>query len=113
MDVVLVECNSEDDHVHLMVNCPPKLAIANLVGKLKGKASYILRKEFSKELKDKLWGRHFWSPSYCVVSCGGAPLEIVRQYIEDQRVQTSEKSASRSQKLSGDNHPARRKKCLA
>ena len=41
MDVELIECNGEDEHIHLMVNCPPKLVISNLVGKLKGKSSYI------------------------------------------------------------------------
>lgn len=86
MDCELVEFNGEDDHVHLMVQVHPKLAVSNLVGKLKGKSAYFLRQEFNKELKKKLWGDHFWSPSYCVVSCGGAPLEVVKQYIENQRM---------------------------
>jgi putative transposase len=85
MDVELLEFGGEDDHVHLMPCCPPKLAIANLVGKLKGKSSYCLRQEFWKEIKSKLWGDHFWSPSYCVVSCGDASLEVVKQYIADQQ----------------------------
>ncbi len=85
MEVELIEFGREDDHVHLMVCCPPKLAIANLVGKLKGKSSYFLRQEFWHEINNKLWGDHFWSPSYCVVSCGGASLEVVKKYVEDQR----------------------------
>jgi len=85
MDCELIEFNGEHDHVHLMIHVHPKLAISNLVGKLKGKSAYYIRQEFRKELRTKLWGNHFWSPSYCVVSCGGAPLEIVRKYIEDQR----------------------------
>lgn len=55
------------------------------MGKLKRKTAYFIRQEFGKELKKKLWGEHFWSPSYCVVSCGGAPLEVVKKYIQDQR----------------------------
>jgi putative transposase len=55
------------------------------VGKLKGKSAYFIRQEFSQEVRKKLWGDHFWSPSYCVASCGGAPLEVVKKYIEDQR----------------------------
>lgn len=101
MDAELLEFNGEDDHVHLLVSCPPKLAIANLVQKLKGKSAYFLRQEFWSEIKDKLWGRHFWSPSYCVVSCGGAPLEIVRQYIEDQRRPPSAKQIERSERFAG------------
>ena len=71
MDVALIEFGGEYDHIHLLVNVPPKLAIANLVGKLKRKSSYFLRREFLDILKNKLWGKHLWSPSYCVVSCGG------------------------------------------
>jgi putative transposase len=85
MDCELIEFNGEHDHVHMMVSVHPKLAISNLVGKLKGKSSYFIRQEFSKEVKKKLWGDHFWSPSYCVVSCGGAPLDVVKKYIENQR----------------------------
>ena len=85
MECSLIEFNGEDDHAHLMVSVHPKVAISNLVGKLKGKSAYFIRQEFAKQVRKKLWGDHFWSPSYCVVSCGGAPLEIVRQYIENQR----------------------------
>ena len=74
LEAELLEFNGEDDHIHLLVSCPPKLAMANLVGKLKGRSSYLLRREYWAEIKDKLWGNHFWSPSYCVVSCGGASL---------------------------------------
>mgnify|MGYP001614687766 CR=1 FL=1 len=85
MDCELLEFNGEADHVHLLVSVHPKLAVSNLVGKLKGKSSYFLRREFSSELKSKLWGVHLWSPSYCVVSCGGASLEVLGQYIQSQR----------------------------
>jgi putative transposase len=101
MEVELIEFGGEDDHVHLMVNCPPKLAIANLVGKLKGKSSYFLRQEFWNEIKDKLWGDHFWSPSYCAISCGGAPLETVKQYIIEQRRPLEDKQINQSKKYTG------------
>ena len=96
MQSELVEFGGEDDHVHLLVAAHPKYAVANLVGKLKGKSAYFLRREFGKQLRRKLWGDHLWSPSYCVVSCGGAPLDIVRSYVENQRQPTSEKNARRS-----------------
>jgi len=96
MQCELVEINGEHDHVHLMVNVHPKYSISNFVGKIKGKSSYFIRREFKKEIKNKLWGNHFWSPSYCVVSCGGAPLEIVREYIENQRRPTEEKNVKKS-----------------
>ena len=101
MDVELLEFGGEDDHIHLMVCCPPKLAIARLVGKLKGKSSYFLRKEYWKDIKHKLWGTHFWSPSYCVVSCGESPLQIVKQYVANQRKPAIEKNVNQSKKLAG------------
>ncbi|WP_171296459.1 transposase, partial [Acinetobacter indicus] len=48
---------------------------------------------------EKLWGNHFWSPSYCAVSCGGASLDVVKKYIEEQRTPTSEKNAKKSKSL--------------
>ena len=101
MEAELLEFGGEEDHIHLMVSCPPKLAVANLVGKLKGKSSYLLRREFWHQIKNKLWGNHFWSPSYCVVSCGGAPLEIVKEYIKDQRRPPAEKQINQSNRLTG------------
>ena len=92
MDGELIEFGGEEDHVHLLVNCPPKTAISNFVGKLKGKSSYVLRKEHMPELKTKLWGNHLWSPSYCAVSCGGASLDVVKSYVENQRKPPSDKA---------------------
>lgn len=80
----LTEFNGEDDHVHLLINYPPKVAVSNLVNSLKGVSSRHLRKEFP-EIKSKLWGGSLWSPSYFASSCGGAPLEIIKQYIEQQQ----------------------------
>ena len=80
----LTEFNGEDDHVHLLINYPPKVAVSNLVNSLKGVSSRYLRKDFP-EIKNKLWGGSLWSPSYFASSCGGAPLEIIKQYIEQQQ----------------------------
>lgn len=80
----LSEFNGEDDHVHLLINYPPKVAVSNLVNSLKGVSSRHLRKVFP-EIKNKLWGASLWSPSYFASSCGGAPLGIIKQYIEQQQ----------------------------
>ena len=80
----LTEFNGEDDHVHLLINYPPKVAVSDLVNSLKGVSSRHLRKDFP-EIKNKLWGGSLWSPSYFASSCGGAPLEIIKQYIEQQQ----------------------------
>lgn len=92
MDCELLEFSGEDNHVHMLVAVHPKVAVANLVGKLKGKSSYLVRRMFQEHVKTMLWGHQFWSPSYCAVSCGGASLDIVKQYIESQNAPPSEKA---------------------
>ena len=80
----LVEFNGESDHVHLLVNFPPTVEIAKLVNSLKGVSSRLLRKQFP-ELESRYWKNVLWSRSYFAASCGGAPLEIIRQYVEQQK----------------------------
>ena len=99
MDCELLEFGGEHDHIHMMVSVHPKVAISNLVSKLKGKSSYMIRSEYWGRVKTMLWGNHFWSPSYCVVSCGGATLEVIKQYIEDQNAPPSEQAVQRSKSL--------------
>lgn len=81
----LVEMDGDDDHVHLLVEYPPTVQLTKLVNSLKGVTSRHLRGKEFPEVMAKLWGEHLWSPSYFAASCGGAPIDIVRQYIEDQR----------------------------
>ena len=84
-DAKLMEFAGEDDHIHVLVAYPPKVAISTLVNSLKGASAYRLRRQNFPEVRQKLWGSHFWSPSYCAVSCGGAALETVKAYIQNQR----------------------------
>ena len=79
----LVECDGERDHVHLLINYPPKVSISKLVNSLKGASSRRLRR-IHPELKACYWKGILWSPSYFAASYGGAPISIIRQYIEDQ-----------------------------
>lgn len=83
-ETTLEEFDGEGDHVHLMIHYPPKLTLSKLVNSLKGVSSRYLRKEFQKELKKHYWKGVLWSPSYFAGSCGGAPLKIVREYIQKQ-----------------------------
>lgn len=80
----LVEFNGETNHVHLLVNFPPKVALSKLVNSLKGVSSRRMRQEFP-ELAQHYWrAQRLWSGSYFAGSVGGAPLSILRQYIEQQ-----------------------------
>jgi len=85
----LMEFDGEDDHVHLLLAYPPKISVSALVNSLKGASAYRLRNQHFPDVQRKLWGKHFWSPSYCAVSCGGAALETVKAYIQDQRKGTA------------------------
>jgi putative transposase len=80
----LVEMDGEDDHVHLLVEYPPKVAVASLVNSLKGVSSPLLRQQ-RPDIRKRYWKGVLWSPSYFASSCGGAPISIVRQYIEQQK----------------------------
>lgn len=81
----LIEFDGESDHVHLLVQYPPKVSVSKLVNSLKGVSSRLIRKKDFPTIQKSLWGGSLWSPSYFAGSCGGAPIEIVRQYIEDQK----------------------------
>jgi putative transposase len=80
----MVEANGEDDHVHLLVEYPPKVALSKLVNSLKGVSSRRLR-QLHPEIVQRYYKGVLWSSSYFAASCGGAPLSIIRQYVEDQR----------------------------
>ena len=85
MGAELREFDGEDDHVHLLVAYPPKLAVSRLVNSLKLVSARLLRKRDFPEVRQKLWGDHFWTPSYFAGSCGGANLQTVKKYIRQQR----------------------------
>jgi putative transposase len=87
--VTLVEFNGEDDHVHLLIEYPPTVQLSRLVNSLKGVSARVLRRDHARRIRKFLWGNHFWSPSYFVGSVGGAPLDILRTYIEGQRTPTA------------------------
>jgi putative transposase len=77
----LVELDGEADHVQLLVASPPQVAVARLVNSLKGVSARRLRQRYRVRSHRK----HLWSPSYFAASAGGAPLEMLEQYIRQQR----------------------------
>ena len=76
----IVELETMPDHVHLLVECDPQYGIHRLVKQIKGRSSRLLREEFPS-LKSRL--PTLWTNSYFVATVGGAPLEIVKQYVEN------------------------------
>jgi putative transposase len=67
------------------VHYPPKVQLSKLVNSLKSVSSRRLRQEYDSHVRRYLWSGHFWSGSYFAGSCGGAPLTVLKQYIENQQ----------------------------
>jgi putative transposase len=78
----LLELEVMPDHVHVLVECDPQFGIAKLIRYMKGRSSRLLRQEFSW-LKSRL--PTLWTNSYFVSTVGGAPISVVKQYIENQK----------------------------
>ncbi len=86
MSCILLEFNGESDHVHILLDFHPKNSIAAVVGSLKSSTARMLKKEFPEEVKKHYWGKvSFWSNSYYVASCGGAPIKVLKKYIQNQK----------------------------
>lgn len=77
-------CDGEDDHVHVLVEYPPTVLLPTLVNSLKGVSSRLLRQQ-RPDIVRRYWKNVLWSPSYFAASCGGAPLDIIWRYVEQQR----------------------------
>jgi putative transposase len=84
-NTTLVEFHGEYDHVHLLIEYPPTAQLSKLVNSLKGVSARRLRYEFTYRVNQHSINGHLWSPSYFAASCGGPPLSIITQYIDQQR----------------------------
>ena len=88
LDCELLACDGEADHIHLLVEYPPKTSVSGVVNALKGTSARLLRQE-RPDIARKYWKGVLWSPSYFAASAGGAPLEYVKKYVEAQRASSS------------------------
>jgi putative transposase len=78
----IIEMEVMPDHVHLLIEVSPQLGIHRFIKNIKGYTSRVLRQEF-KNLKTQFPA--LWTNSYCVITVGGAPLSVIKQYIENQK----------------------------
>ncbi len=81
--ITLLEWNHDEDHVHILFKAHPKTEISKFINAYKSASSRLLKKEFPS-IREKLWKETFWSQSFCLITTGGAPLDIVKKYIESQ-----------------------------
>lgn len=80
----LMQFNCESDHMHLLFEAPPQVQLSKLINNLKTVTSRRLRKEYEEHVSKYYWKPYFWSDSYLILSTGGAPLEVIKKYIEAQ-----------------------------
>lgn len=75
--------NHDKDHVHILFKAQPKSEISKFINAYKSASSRLLKKEFP-QIKSKLWKEYFWSQSFCLLTTGSAPIEVIKKYIESQ-----------------------------
>lgn len=81
--VTVKEWNHNIDHVHVLITTKPNTELSKFINSYKSASSRRIKNEFP-EIRQRLWKEYFWSQSYCLLTVGGAPLEILKQYIETQ-----------------------------
>jgi REP element-mobilizing transposase RayT len=81
--ITLMEWNHDADHIHILFRAHPKTEISKFINAYKSASSRLIKKEFPK-IRQKLWNEYFWSQSFCLITAGGAPLTVLKQYIESQ-----------------------------
>ena len=82
-NITLMEWNHDADHVHVLFKAHPKSQISKFLNAYKSASSRLIKKEFP-QIRQKLWKEYFWSQSFCLITVGGAPLHLLKQYIESQ-----------------------------
>lgn len=82
-NIKVVEWNHDTDHVHVLFSAHPNSELSKFLNAYKSASSRLIKKEYP-EIKAKLWKEFFWSRSFCLISTGGAPLDVIKKYIERQ-----------------------------
>lgn len=80
----LLEFGYETDHIHILFSAPPQLRPSSFINAYKSSTSRIVKTKYP-EVRQQLWKEHFWSRSYCLLTTGGAPIAIIKQYISNQQ----------------------------
>lgn len=81
--IEILEWNHDQDHVHISFKAQPKTELSKFINAYKSASSRVLKKEFPS-IRKQLWQDMFWSRSFCLLSSGSAPIEVIEQYIKEQ-----------------------------
>ena len=82
-NISLQEWNHDNDHVHVLFKGHPNSELSRFINPYKSASSRLIKKE-NPQIKERLWKEYFWSRSFCLLTTGGTPIEVIRQYIESQ-----------------------------
>lgn len=84
----IIEINFEDDHIHILFESMPQVQLSKLINNFKSVSSRLIRKEYKEHIDKYYWKPYFWSNSYLLLTTGGATIDIIKQYIENQNSPT-------------------------
>jgi putative transposase len=87
-DVEVLEFSGEEDHIHILISAHPSMELSKFINNLKTVSSRLIRKEFKEHLSKFYWKPYFWTRAYFIATTGGAPLEVIKQYIQSQEKPT-------------------------
>ncbi|MBJ8154126.1 MULTISPECIES: IS200/IS605 family transposase [Bacillus cereus group] len=82
-NITLVEWNHDVDHVHILFKAHPNTEMTKFINAYKSASSRLIKRDFPR-VKTKLWKEMFWSRSFCLLTTGGSPIDVVKKYIENQ-----------------------------
>lgn len=82
-NITLIEWNDDKDHIHILFKAHPNSELSKFINAYKSASSRLIKKEYPL-VRNKLWKESFWSKSYCLLTTGGAPIEVIKNYIESQ-----------------------------
>lgn len=81
--ITVEEWNHDMDHVHVLFRAQPKTELSKFINAYKSASSRLLKQEYP-QIRRQLWREYFWSRSFCLLTTGGVPIEVIRKYIEQQ-----------------------------
>ena len=81
--ITLEEWNHDEDHVHIMFRAHPKSELSKFINAYKSASSRLIKRDFPR-VKQFLWKEMFWSKSFCLLTTGGAPIDVIKKYIQNQ-----------------------------
>lgn len=82
-NITLQEWNQDKDHIHILLKGQPNTELSRFINAYKSASSRLIKREYP-QIREQLWKENFWSRSFCLLTTGGAPVDIIRKYIESQ-----------------------------